>query len=211
MNMNLNTEHWKVRYRVSLKKRSFVIPAPLEALGCFKGLDTSQKHCQSFFLVERTTFNPIAHFDTILAYPGGSSRRCSKFPIPKFTDLGGKCCGSQAGSNHKYNRHTFLFQKCMVHKKKDVWQCFSLTFSPLDHPRALSGAGITKERFLETPCRINGIVNQDKFSWLNTVVKGKIHILNINRVQIMDMDMNIENREVRYVECHTYERWCYSR
>ena len=37
------------KYRVSLKKRSFVIPAPLEALGCSKGLDVSQKHCQSSF------------------------------------------------------------------------------------------------------------------------------------------------------------------
>ena len=33
------------------KKRSFVIPAPLEALWWSKGLDISQKHCQpSFFL-----------------------------------------------------------------------------------------------------------------------------------------------------------------
>ena len=37
------------KYRVSLKKRSLVIPARLEALGCSKGLDISQKHCQSSF------------------------------------------------------------------------------------------------------------------------------------------------------------------
>ena len=34
-------------YGVSLKKRSFVIPAPLEALGCSKGLDIGQKLCQT--------------------------------------------------------------------------------------------------------------------------------------------------------------------
>ena len=34
---------------VSKKTPSFVIPAPLEALGCSKGLDISQKHYQSYF------------------------------------------------------------------------------------------------------------------------------------------------------------------
>ena len=38
-----------VWYRVSLKKRSLVIPALLEALGCSKGMNISQKHCQSSF------------------------------------------------------------------------------------------------------------------------------------------------------------------
>ena len=38
-----------LNYRVSLKKGSFGIPAPMEALGCSKGLDISQKHCQSSF------------------------------------------------------------------------------------------------------------------------------------------------------------------
>jgi len=36
-------------YRASLKKRSLVIPALLEALGCSKGMNISQKHCQSSF------------------------------------------------------------------------------------------------------------------------------------------------------------------
>ena len=36
-------------YRVSLKKGSFRIPAPMGALGYSKGLDISQKHCQTFF------------------------------------------------------------------------------------------------------------------------------------------------------------------
>ena len=36
-------------YRVSLKKGSFRIPAPMEALGYSKGLDISQKHCQTSF------------------------------------------------------------------------------------------------------------------------------------------------------------------
>ena len=31
------------------KKGSFMIPASLEALGCSKGLDISQKHCQTSF------------------------------------------------------------------------------------------------------------------------------------------------------------------
>ena len=50
-----------------------MIPASLEALGCSKGLDISQKHCQSsFFSVDCTTFNPIAYFNTILAYTWGA-------------------------------------------------------------------------------------------------------------------------------------------
>ena len=44
-----NTLILKLHYRVSLKKGSFRIPAPMEALGCSKGLDISQKHCQSSF------------------------------------------------------------------------------------------------------------------------------------------------------------------
>ena len=46
--------------RVS-KKRSFVITALLEALGCSQGLHISQKLFRSFFLVDYTTFNPIAY------------------------------------------------------------------------------------------------------------------------------------------------------
>ena len=73
-------------YRVSLKKRSFRIPALMEALGYSKGLDISQKHCQTFFLVDCTTFNPIAHFgipnlgqtDLKLIF-----KECSKFPLVK--------------------------------------------------------------------------------------------------------------------------------
>ena len=40
---------WETNYRVSLKKGSFRIPAPMEALGYSKGLDISQKHCQTSF------------------------------------------------------------------------------------------------------------------------------------------------------------------
>ena len=47
---------------MSLKKRSFGIAAPLEARGCSKGLNISQKYCQTHFSVDCTTFNPIAHF-----------------------------------------------------------------------------------------------------------------------------------------------------
>ena len=36
------------KYRVSLKKGSFRIPAPMEAVGCSKGLDISQKHYHFF-------------------------------------------------------------------------------------------------------------------------------------------------------------------
>ena len=51
---------------MSLKKRSFVIPAPLEALDCSKGLDISQKHCQSSFFWLVTLI--LTHFDATLAY-----------------------------------------------------------------------------------------------------------------------------------------------
>ena len=47
---------------MSLKKGSFRIPAPMEALGHSKGLDISQNIVKHLFLVDCTTFNPIAHF-----------------------------------------------------------------------------------------------------------------------------------------------------
>ena len=58
-------------YRVSQKKRSLRIPAPMEALGCSKGLDISQKHCQ-------TSFFYLTHlFETELC----DSRLCGYFRL----------------------------------------------------------------------------------------------------------------------------------
>ena len=54
---------WSVIYRVSLKKGSFRIPAPMEALGCSKGLDISQKHCQtSFFYTLSHDYMPTLYW-----------------------------------------------------------------------------------------------------------------------------------------------------
>ena len=71
---------------MSLKKRSLRIPAPMEALGYSKGLDISQKHCQPSFLVDCTTFNPIAHFgipNLGLTDLKLIVKDCSKFPLVK--------------------------------------------------------------------------------------------------------------------------------
>ena len=44
------------------KKRSFVIPAPQQALGCSKGLDISQQHGHSSFFGRMHYFKPICPF-----------------------------------------------------------------------------------------------------------------------------------------------------
>ena len=139
------------KYRVSLKKRSFGIPAPLEARVVPKGWISVKNIVKHIFLVVCNTFNPIAHF-------GIPSVGLREGEIPSKQPL-----ASAAAFKVRLLYRTVLTQGVKLINNPssllqnssfgvftvdivNIWRGLTM-FWPLEQPRASSGAGIPKERF----------------------------------------------------------------
>ena len=147
---------------MSLKKCSFGIPAPLEARGCSKGLNISQKHCQTYFFGWLHYFQPNCPFwhtqcgpreDEIPSKQPLASATALKVRLPYRTVLtqGGKLIIHPVCCRILYSEFSPLILSIFGR----VWQCFDWYPALWSNPEPPVKQESLKSVFLETPCSLS--------------------------------------------------------